>query len=118
CLITRYTTIEPGGIRHRAGHRKEMGDVVRFSLSALIVAPAYALKVIVSLQRNHLRVDEKFNVRRLFDAPYQVTRHCRSQAGRSNKHIHSSGCLRQKDCRLTGRVAAAYDNYFFTATQL
>jgi hypothetical protein len=26
--------------------------------------------------------------------------------------------LRQKDCRLTGGVATAHDNYFFTATQL
>ena len=33
-------------------------------------------------------------------------------------HIDSSGALRQKDRRLTGGVATAHDNYFFTTTQL
>src|SRR5437879_11775698 len=33
-LITRYTTTEPCRIRHRAGHRKEVGTVARLSLSS------------------------------------------------------------------------------------
>src|SRR5678815_2498539 len=95
-----------------------MGYVVSLSLSSLIISPRYALKVIVSVQRNSFGVYMKFYVRRLFDASDQVTRHCFGQPVRSNEHIDSFGRLRQKDRRLTSRVAPAYDNYFFTATQL
>src|SRR5437667_1378299 len=116
--ITYHTTTEPCRIWHRAGHRKEVGNVARLSLSSLIIAPSYALKVIVSFQRNHLSPGMKFYIRRLFDAPDQVARHCFGQSVRSNQHMNSSGRLRQKDCCLTGRVAAAHDHYFFTATQL
>src|SRR6267142_5129507 len=73
-LIAGYTTTEPSRIRHRAGHRKEMSYVVRLSLSGLIIAPGYALKVIASFQRNHFSVGTKFYIRRLFDAPDQVAR--------------------------------------------
>ena len=95
-----------------------MGYIVRLSLSGLIIALGYAFKVIVSVERNHFSVCMKFYIRRLFDAPDQVARHRLSQTLRSNQHRDSSGRLREKDCCLTGRVAAAHDNYFFTATQL
>jgi hypothetical protein len=68
-FIARYTTIEPRGIRHRAGHGKEVGYVLRLSLSGLIISPRDARKVIVSFQRHDLSVAMKFYVRRLFDAP-------------------------------------------------
>ena len=67
-LIARYTTTEPCRIRHRAGHRKEMGYIVRLSLARFIIAPGHALKVIASFQRNHFGVGMKFYIRRLFDA--------------------------------------------------
>src|SRR5438309_1923904 len=95
-----------------------MGNIARLSLSSSIVVPLYALEVVASFQRNHFSVGMKFYVRSLFDPPDQVARHCLSQSVRSNQHINSSGRSRQKDCCLTGRVAAAHNNYFFTATQL
>jgi hypothetical protein len=49
-----------------------MGYVMRLSLSSFIIAPTYALKVIVSFQRNYLSPGMKFYIRRLFDAPDQV----------------------------------------------
>src|SRR5690242_2339363 len=95
-----------------------MGNDVRFSLSSLIVSPGHPLKVIVSFQRNHFSVGVKFYVRCLFDTPDKVTRHRFSESVRSNQNIDPSGGLRQKDSRLTSRVAAANDNYFFASTQL
>src|SRR6266404_2220665 len=68
-LIARYTTIEPCRIRHRAGHRKEVRNVVRLSLFGLIISPGFALKMIVSFQRNHFGIAMKFYVRSFFDAP-------------------------------------------------
>jgi hypothetical protein len=50
-----------------------MGYAARLSLSSLIIAPGYTLKMIVSLQRNHFGVGKKFYIRRLFDVPDQVT---------------------------------------------
>jgi hypothetical protein len=68
-FIARYTTIKPRRIRHRARHGKEMGYVMRLSLSSLIISPGDARKMIVSFQRHDLGVAMKFYVRRLLDAP-------------------------------------------------
>ena len=81
-------------------------------------APLDPLQVIVAFERNDLGVRRQINRRNLLDAPDQIPRHGLGQPGRSDEHVNAASVLRQEDCSLTRRVAAADDDHLLAAAQL
>src|SRR5215472_3469299 len=116
--VERNAVIEPVGIRHSAGHKEEVPDLVLLDLAGSTISPLNGVEVIVSFQGHDFCVRPQYDRGRRFDPAYQVTRHGLSQTGRPDDQMHALCCLCEKYGSLARGVSASNHDHFFSAAQL
>src|SRR6202035_5184833 len=101
--------IEPVGGGIGADEQEQVADLGGVILAAQPAAPAHPLErsVFGAFQRDHLGVEDQFDIRRGLDALDQVARHAGAEAAAADDHVDLAGVARQKHRRLACGVAAA-----------
>src|SRR5262249_19078918 len=86
--VEHDATLQPAGVGVRARHYEHMSDVLVLTLAGCVIPPRGPLHMVDAFEADKFRVSQQADVRRLFNATNEVFRHCVSEAGTPDEHVH------------------------------
>src|SRR5262245_54333587 len=111
-IIKGNAAVEPMRAWAGPGHEEDMSYVVGFGGSSLMLLPGHRLEMIVSFEANDFSLGSQLDGWILFNTSNEIAGHAFRHAVRSDEDMDSLGSLRQKNRRLSCRIASSDHNHF------
>ena len=85
--IQHHAALQPVCVGLRSRHQEYVSEIARFGFP-IVARPGDALQAIGAVERRELRVCMQADVRGVFDAANEVSRHALGQPVGADQHVH------------------------------